>query len=279
MGLKKKLFDTVTDACISLLRLNRGSLISCRLNEKLFPVCCIQSGNNEILFHCPNELTRWRALTLFSKEPETIEWIDGFSQSDVFFDVGANVGLYSVYAAKRGIQVVAFEPESQNYALINRNFHLNRVFDRASCICVAVSDSDGFDYLYLPGFRAGCALNTFGAARDWKQNRYVPEFRQAMLSRSLDSLLYESSLPFPTHLKIDVDGLEPRIISGARKCLLDGRLKSLLIEINEESREDMTAVDTIVASGLKLKHKKHAPMFDNSDYKNVFNYIFTRVGN
>ena len=58
--------------------------------------------NNKIIsFFCPNELTKWRIKTLYDKEPETLEWIDNFKQNKeiIFWDIGANIGLYSIYAA------------------------------------------------------------------------------------------------------------------------------------------------------------------------------------
>ena len=60
-----------------------------------------------------------RANTFFSKEPETLAWIDAMTENDVLFDVGANIGIYSVYAALKGLKVFAFEPESLNYAELN----------------------------------------------------------------------------------------------------------------------------------------------------------------
>ncbi|OFZ79305.1 MAG: hypothetical protein A2583_00780 [Bdellovibrionales bacterium RIFOXYD1_FULL_53_11] len=278
MGFKKKIFELVVDSAIKILGLNSGSTASCCISGKLFPVCRVRGGTEEYLFYCPNELTRWRTFTLFTKEPETIEWMNGFKAGDVLYDVGANVGLYSVYAAKKGVRVFSFEPEAQNYALINRNFYLNRIFDNASCFPVALSDVDDIDYLYLSGFEAGAAQNTFGESINWKQEEFAAKFKQGMLSRSLDSIVYGSRLPFPTHIKIDVDGLESKIIAGARKCLADPRLESVLVEINEKSAKDMGAVNVVLSSGFKLLHKKHSEMFEVSEYKNIYNYIFTRHG-
>ena len=76
-------------------------------------------------FVCPNRTVSWRVTTFLTKEPETIEWIDTFAPGDVLFDIGANIGCYSIYAASRSVRVMAFEPESQNYALINQNIFLN----------------------------------------------------------------------------------------------------------------------------------------------------------
>ena len=50
-------------------------------------------------FYMPNSLTRWRAQTLYSKEPGTIKWIDGFKKMKFFWDIGSNVGIYSLYAS------------------------------------------------------------------------------------------------------------------------------------------------------------------------------------
>lgn len=70
----------------------------------------------EIKFYCPNNLSLWRAETLLTKEPETIEWINSFGEGCVFWDIGANVGIYSMYAAlKTKANVLAFEPAASNY--------------------------------------------------------------------------------------------------------------------------------------------------------------------
>ena len=52
-------------------------------------------------FTVPNALNRFRVETFATKEPETLEWIDCFPDDTVLWDTGANVGLYSVYAAKK----------------------------------------------------------------------------------------------------------------------------------------------------------------------------------
>ena len=50
-------------------------------------------------FFCPNKITATRVNSIFSKEPETIEWIKSFENNSIFWDIGANIGLYSLYAA------------------------------------------------------------------------------------------------------------------------------------------------------------------------------------
>ena len=65
------------------------------------------------------------------KEPETIEWIDSFDQSKkiIFWDIGANIGIYSVYAATKfnNIEVVSFEPSTSNLRVLSRNISINNL--------------------------------------------------------------------------------------------------------------------------------------------------------
>ena len=71
----------------SLLRNN--SILSCKIDKI-----------NELNFFSPNYLSRWRVQTLFTKEADTIDWINNFDDNCVFWDIGANIGIYSLYAAK-----------------------------------------------------------------------------------------------------------------------------------------------------------------------------------
>jgi len=195
---------------------------------------------------------------------------------DVLFDIGANIGLYSIYAASRSARVVAFEPESQNYALINQNIFLNGMGDRIVCVAVALSDRQGLDYLYLSRFRAGESLHNFGAALDWQQRPFTPSFQQGSISFSLDAFLEFQPEPFPTHIKIDVDGIEARVIRGAARTLRDARLKSLLVEFDGASADDVAAVAEIERAGFRLLHRKRSPTFNVEKFPELYNYIFER---
>ena len=72
----------------------------------------MQNGKTvKLKLFTPNWVCRFRANTFSTKEPETLEWLDESESDGVFFDIGANVGLYSLYygATKKG-NVYAFEP-------------------------------------------------------------------------------------------------------------------------------------------------------------------------
>ncbi len=236
----------------------------------------VSRNGHTYAFVCPNRTVAWRARTFLTKEPETIEWIDTFAPGDVLFDIGANIGLYSIYAASRSVRVMAFEPESQNYALINQNIFLNGFGDRIACVAVALADREGIDYLYLSRFRAGESLHNFGAKLDWQQRPFTPSFQQGSLSFSLDAFLQFQPDPFPTHIKIDVDGIEAKVIRGAARTLRDPRLKSLLVEFDGASADDVAAVAEIEHAGFTLLHKKRSPTFNVEKFPELYNYVFVR---
>ena len=93
---------------------------------------------------CPNRINLYRAETYFTKEPDIIEWMDTFDGNTVLLDVGANIGLYSVYAALKGAKhLISLEPESQNYGLLNKNIHINNLSEKITALNVGLSDHNG----------------------------------------------------------------------------------------------------------------------------------------
>src|SRR5437870_3796564 len=90
--------------------------------EKLSPRCEVEHAGVRMIFSTPSTFTLWRVQSIYEKEPWTLEWIAGFGEGDILLDCGANVGMYTIWAAAtRRARVYAFEPEAQNYALLNRN--------------------------------------------------------------------------------------------------------------------------------------------------------------
>ena len=238
----------------------------------------VRTQRGSIDFYCVGELSRERARTLLTKEPETIEWIDGFAAGDTLWDIGANVGIYSVYAAiARNIRVLAFEPSASNYFLLNRNIETNRLSDHVDAYCVAFSDRSGLNALNMQSTEMGGALSSFGTAIDNFGREFRPTFKQGMVGYSIDDFVSEFSPPFPNHLKIDVDGIEDLIVAGAANTLRDPRLKSISIEIDSARPDYMNRiVGAIEPAGFTIASKRRAEMFDGSPYQDVYNFQFRR---
>ena len=200
-------------------------------------------GGGDLRFVAPTRSALYRGWTSLTKEPDTIAWIDGFAPGSVLYDVGANIGVFSLYAGMRGHRVIAFEPVAANYAVLNRNIEINALGSRVTAFCAALDRRDGTGALYLESTHAG-------VSSQFERRLEATRFEQGAISFALDTLLADGRLPFPDHLKIDVDGTEGRILAGAARTLADRRLKSIQIELSPAEGDRDALVRAIEAHGF-----------------------------
>jgi len=238
----------------------------------------VSTAGGDIKFYCLGNSVVWRVDSFFSKEPETIEWIDSFDDGDVFWGIGANIGVYSMYAAvSRKVRVLSFEPSSANYFMLNRNIEVNNLDDLVCAYCMAFENRDVISVLHMRDTDLGAALSSFDDPTDESGKQFDAVFKQGSVGFSIDSFIRTFTPPFPNRIKIDVDGAEDRIIAGAQQTLCDDRLKSISIELNSRRQQPTNKVVSLVeGAGLKLTAKRHSEMFEAGPYKDLYNYQFTR---
>lgn len=224
-----------------------------------------------------NSWERFRIETYESKEPETLDWIDEhFAAGDTLYDVGANVGVYSVYAALKNPQgrVFAFEPSAHNCAALLENAQLNGLTNLAAC-CFPLSAGRTFGWFHLSTIMAGSSMHAFD--REDLMNGFGESsvMAQGGVSTSLDELLSEG-FPPPSLIKIDVDGLEPDILRGARGTLQGPSLRSVLVEINwQGDTPTRETVELVEAAGFRLAAVGDVSQRNEMKWQN---YIFVRTG-
>lgn len=149
-------------------------------------------------------------------EPETQEFIKKYYKpGEVVFDIGANHGIFSFYSSTQGCSVYAFEPHPHNYSRFVRNIELNKKQKWIKAYCVACYKKTIFGGIS----KFDDIFSTFDEHQD-----------VGCVSFSVDDIV--RYLPFPDHIKIDVDGNEPDVIDGMMTVLLDKRLKTLLVEFH-----------------------------------------------
>ncbi len=247
------------------------------INEQM--VLLVATNRGPIRFYCPTPLLMSRAASMLAKEPDTIQWIDGFLPDDVFWDIGANVGVFSLYAASMpGVSVRAFEPLASNFHVLSKNFQLNRLGSRAIGYCIAFSGRTGLGILNVDSPAMGSALSHFG--EEGEMSKYAhqssPSAIQGMLGFTVDDFVERFSPPFPTHLKVDVDGLELEILGGAEMTLRDPRLRSAIVELSlSDVDQSRRAVGFLAKSGLELV-SMGAPQGTPPDLAS--NHLFRRGG-
>jgi FkbM family methyltransferase len=226
----------------------------------------------DVLFVDSGPGTAWRSETFFEKEPDTLAWIASMLPGEVLFDIGANVGMYSLWAWRQGAKVVAFEPESQNYAALNFNIFLNKADVVAYPIALARFAS--LAPLHVTQFLAGSSCHTFGSKTDFRGAEMLPVFSQGAVGMPLDSLVPEQ-LPQPHHIKIDVDGNEYEVFCGAEETLR--KAQTVLIEIDSGRPEHLRIIAGLEdmgfgydASQVERSRRTEGP------FAGIGNYIFRR---
>lgn len=197
----------------------------------------------------------------FGKEPETVEWIEGFDKNDIVYDVGACVGQFSLIMSKYAKEVYAFEPATFNFNLLTKNiiynFKKGLIDNNIIPLNIALSSKSRLDIFNYNSLREGSSSHSLSWARDSVGNEFAPAFSQKMFSISIDDLIALFNLPVPNHIKIDVDGTEHDIIEGAKKTLRNKKLKSIMVELR--AAEAKKTVDLIECNGFVLLKKSNRP--------------------
>lgn len=237
-------------------------------------------GPVDLVLSTPNEVCRYRAETFSTKEPETLEWIDRFGSHGAFYDVGANVGLYSLYFAMAHTgRVYAFEPSALNLGLLARNISANGMASRVVVIPNPLCERNEIAAFRMSMLDEGGAMSSFGEHFGHDGELLESRLEYETAGMSLDFMLESGLLTeSPAMIKIDVDGIEHLILRGARRTLALPSLRTVLIEVNDRFlalAEEVTQI--LNASGFQLVERRHSEMFDGGTFGATFNQIWVRT--
>lgn len=144
---------------------------------------------------------------------------------DLFVDIGANVGVYTVLAsAVVGCRCVSFEPIPHTYADLLLNIRLNSIGDLVHAVNAAVGNRNG-EAVFTAGFRA--------------ENRYVSGIAPSKVETvkvrmvKLDDAIHGLR---PKIVKVDVEGFETEVVNGGQKALADPGLLAVIMEFAGEGK-------------------------------------------
>jgi len=191
----------------------------------------VNHGDVDMVFASPNVLTQYRSMSFSNKEPDTLAWLEAIPRDAVLWDVGANVGLYSIYAAKMNVRVFAFEPSVFNLELLARNIFLNCLQERVTIVPVALSDTLGPSLFKMSSTAWGGALSTFGQDFDQHGGKLNSVFEYQTMGMTVDEAVQLLNIPAPRFIKIDVDGIEHFILRGGAETLKG--VESVMVEIDD----------------------------------------------
>jgi FkbM family methyltransferase len=243
----------------------RRSLTLALVGEQLLQIAEVRTARGILRFACPTARSLHDPLAFHANEPETLRWIDAqIRPGETMWDIGANIGVYSLYAAlTRGVRVIAFEPGAASFAALVRNIELNGVGDRVSAFCLALNDRTGIDYLHMANTGAGHSMHAFGQL-ETVQGRLAPVFSQAVPGITIDRAREMFGIPAPDHIKLDVDSIEEKILRGAAETLPS--VRTIAMEIDGDSGR--SAMRFLLDAGFALA---------DDDGPATRNRIFTRA--
>lgn len=192
----------------------------------------VRHGEIHMRLTIPNALCQYRAESFSSKEPDTLTWLEGIPEGEVLWDVGANVGLYSIYAARKvKARVFAFEPSVFNLEILARNIFLNGLQDRVTIVPIALSDTLGPSLFKMSSTAWGGALSTFGQDFDQHGSQLNSIFEYQTIGMTMDQAIRLFNIPTPRFIKIDVDGIEHFILHGGIVALKG--VESVMVEVDD----------------------------------------------
>lgn len=220
--------------------------------DGLTKIVTVESGGESYRFACTNRIEVYRAKTLFVKEEGTWAWIrNTVRPGDVFYDIGANIGLYTLAAARHvgeNGRVFAFEPHAASFERLCANLLLNDVAGRATALSIAPNDSEGFFDFHYAGWQSGASASQLA-----DQPRTTIGLCELKYAAPIDLLVERGWLPRPDIVKLDVDGREPHIIRGMTRLLgSQDRPRSVQVEI--QRRDEGGVLPLMAAMGYRVDH-------------------------
>jgi FkbM family methyltransferase len=194
----------------------------------------VDTPHGRIRFLNHSRASCWRARTIMTKEPDSMRWIDAMVPRSIFWDIGANVGVLTLYAAMRGdLEVWAFEPAAVNYYNLVANCELNRLEKRVRCFQLGFSDAFGMADLHVSQLMSANSF-TFKESKklDGGGRKTFPSV-QAVPIFTIDDFITRHAVPCPNYIKIDVPSLTRQIFAGAKHTLAQPELRQIQVEAKE----------------------------------------------
>jgi len=199
-------------------------------------------------------------LSSCKKEPDTVKWIEGFDKNDTAFDIGANIGAYSLIMGKYAKRVFAFEPSVFTFSTLAKNIYTNKA-SNVIPVNMALSERKKIGEFAYSSIDIGSSVHGLDVTLEKEA------YRQKILSYSIDDFVADFGIETPSHIKLDVDGTEFDILKGAVKTISAKAFKSLMVEADDKRKEIFNFLGLF---GLTQKAKYHIGTAD------MFNYLFVR---
>jgi FkbM family methyltransferase len=212
-------------------------------------------------------------------ESEIYEYIDGLPESSVFYDLGASIGHFAMYAASRGLKTYAFEPDSKNFRALVLNKKQNNL-PNLSVFNVAIADGMNPRGVLLSNSnkdKTGDHHKVLKVGENSASQSILGclDTENEVETWSIDQAIEIKGLPVPNYMKVDIDGSEVAFLKGATKTLANPLLNGFIIELSKDSQYFNFIAESLRASGFYPVHEYQ--IYSSIGIEpNLFNMAFAR---
>lgn len=234
-----------------------------RIKEGLMPSELLDYPSSQIRMSS-DSFAAWTRSRACAKEPETVAWLESVLRpGDVFYDIGANVGAYSLIAcgAAPACRAYAFEPGFASFAALCTNVALNDLGGRVFPLNLALAEETRLGTFHYSDIAPGAALHRLIDCLDCEDGASDPppaapaSFRQSVVCYRLDQAVGELGLEPPNHIKLDVDGAELAVLRGAGQLLGHRDLVSLLVEVDDADAAACQVLGLLEQRGFRVRSR------------------------
>ncbi len=224
-----------------------------KVNKAYFKLPVIVQLDPKIKCICYPDNSHFSTFVLYTTFPEYGEMMmvkKILKEDDIFLDVGANIGVYSLIAASKitNGKIYAFEPSINCLPLLHENISLNQIGEKMQVIEKVVSDKTGFldfdissvsDYNHI-SLGSQAKPRTASSAYSKKSSAYLKNRDLnsekgivKLPSTTLDDFISGNKIPHIKLIKIDVEGTETLVLRGLQKSLKSQLVDILIVEVSD----------------------------------------------
>jgi len=256
-------FINIIDLIISAIRLKFSNVLRYALINSLSKTKLMNQN-----FVTRTFLEKNRVLERFKIENDLRLFIDkNLSAETIFWDIGACVGNFSIYAGAKLGTVYAFEPDGLTYSsLITNIYESNLLNIKAYPIALGVSNK--ISDFNMKEFKIANAYNSADNTLVQTGKNYKPEYTQNVCMFTAKKLITEFNFQIPTSIKIDVDGNKIEVLKGFGDILSNKIIKSIFIELDLENPRSKECDQILLKNGFTQQ-------LQGVD-SNSYNYIYQR---
>jgi FkbM family methyltransferase len=221
-NITEQLLEIFFNILIKIFFINHPNKISNLFIQSLNPLAALKFQNHKLKFRTGHGRLLWRVKSFYSEEKIMVEWLKTFSQKDIFLDIGANVGIYTIPAAINAKHVYACELDFLNIGILKENIYLNNLNHKITILPFPALSNNKISKIYYRNFSKGDALQSINRKTLLNTN-LEKSYSSTSLGFSLDYIFKKFKLKYPTKVKIDVDGNEDEVFKGASNVIFHAR--------------------------------------------------------